>query len=209
MGRLQEYQDQYTQWSGQRTLLEKQYATSCTKLLELEKHQRHLQEAQRIIQEVAQATQEELQYHVGEIVTLALAAVFDDPYELVLDFVLKRGQTEADILFKDTVSGKTVDPLSATGGGAIDVAVFALRAALWSLRTPAKRTRATLLLDEPFRNINDPTRELHKRTAKMVHSVCQKLSLQVIMVTTMPEMLDCADTCFTITKTKGISHVLT
>ena len=57
-----------------------------------------VEEAQRIIQYVARQTQEQLQFRISELVSMALAAVFEDPYTFHLEFVIRRGKTEADIV---------------------------------------------------------------------------------------------------------------
>jgi len=172
-----------------------------------EKEVKHLEEeisysekAQVIIQTVAKQTQEELQYHISELVTLALSAVFDDPYELILEFVIRRGKTEADIYFiKD---GERIDPLSATGGGVVDIASFALRVALWSLSQP--KTRNIMILDEPFRFLS---RDLQPKASLMLKELSEKLNLQFIMVSHSPDLIEGADKVFETSIKKGITYV--
>jgi len=166
----------------------------------LEKEISYSEKAQVIIQTVAKQTQEELQYHISELVTLALSAVFDDPYELILEFVIRRGKTEADIYFiKD---GERIDPLSATGGGVVDIASFALRVALWSLSQP--KTRNIMILDEPFRFLS---RDLQPKASLMLKELSEKLNLQFIMVSHSPDLIEGADKVFETSIKKGITYV--
>lgn len=160
----------------------------------------YAEEARAIIQAVAQATQKELEYHISEIVTLALSAVFDNPYKMVLEFVQRRNRTEADILFER--DGERVRPIDATGGGAVDVAAVALRVAMWSLRRP--RTRNTLILDEPLRFLS---RDLMPRAAAMFSEISRKLGLQIIMVSHSPELIDGADRYFEVGMHRRVSRV--
>jgi len=146
------------------------------KVTELVKEVACCEEAQVTIQIVAQKTQQELQYHIGELVTLAMASVFDDPYELMVEFVQRRGRTEADIWF--VRDGRKLDPMSASGGGPIFVGAFALRVSLWSLAQP--RTRPTLLLDEPFIRIKGDADNI--KALQMTKEVANKIGLQIIMV---------------------------
>ena len=154
---------------------------------------KRLDKVQRIIQEVAQETQKQLQFHIAGIVTMALEAVFPDPYEFKLEFELKRGKTEADLLFKR--DGRRVDPMTASGCGAVDVASFALRVACWSLRRP--RSRAVLVFDEPFKNLSA---DLQEKAGEMVKMVSEKLCIQMIIVTHQQELVEVADKVYRVTK---------
>ena len=76
-----------------------------------------------IIRTVGLNTQQTLQYHVSSIASLAMDAVFDDPYELKVEFVERRNKTECDLKF--VREEQEVDPIEASGVGAVDVAAFA------------------------------------------------------------------------------------
>lgn len=159
-----------------------------------------------IIQTVAQQTQKELEYHITEPVSLALESVFPNPYRLDLDFIIKRGQSEARLSFSRGKE-KGIDPLGACGGGTVDVAGFGLKVSSWSLKRP--KSRNVLLLDEPFKNINDPGKKqkLHEKTARMLGMVSEKLGLQIIIVTLNEELIEVADRVFRVRLRKGISRV--
>ena len=150
------------------------------------------EQAQVIIQKVAQETQKQLEWHISEIVTLALASTFDNPYVFKVEFVQRRGKTECDLFFER--DGFRVDPVAEAGGGAVDVAAFALRVAMWSLAK--SRWRNTLIFDEPFKNINDKTRQTQEKVAKMVKVLSRQLKLQFIIITMIPELEEVADRVF-------------
>lgn len=156
--------------------------------------------AQLVIQEVARKTQEELRFRIESIVTMALEAVFSDPYQFVIEFEVKRNQTEARCVFER--DGERVDPMTATGGGAVDIAAFALRVTLWSLRRP--RPRATLLLDEPFRFVS---RDLQLRAGMMMRELSEKLGVQFIVVTHNKDLIDAADRVIEVSQRDGKSRV--
>lgn len=159
-----------------------------------------IEQAQAIIQIVAQKTQEELEYRLSEIVSLALAAVFDDPYKLKVNFVIRRGKTECDLLFEK--NNEIFDPLTSSGGGAIDIASMALRIAIWSLTQP--KTRNVLILDEPFRFLS---REYQVKASVMLKELSKKLKLQIIMVSHSEFLIEGADKIFQISIKKGISKI--
>lgn len=156
------------------------------------------EKAQAIIQDVARQTQEELKFHVQDIVSLALAAVFPDPYTFEIDFVIRRNKTEADLfLVRD---GERIDPLTASGGGVVDVVSFALRVTLWTL----SKARGTIILDEPFRFVS---RDLQSKAGEMMKQLSKKLDLQFIMVTHNPDMIDAADNVLTVVQEDGVSRL--
>lgn len=156
---------------------------------QLKKEINFSEQAQAIIQKVAQETQQQLEWHISEIVTLALASTFDNPYVFKAEFIQKRGKTECSLYFER--DGFKVDPVAEAGGGVVDMAAFALRVAVWSLAKP--RWRNTLMFDEPFKNINDKTRRTQERIAEMVKVLSRKLKLQFIIITMIPELEEVAD----------------
>jgi DNA repair exonuclease SbcCD ATPase subunit len=161
---------------------------------------RRHEQAREIIREVGLKTQQQLQVHISDITTLALDAIFDDPYKLVVEFVQRRNKTECDLLFER--DEQRITPLSASGGGPVDVAAFALRVASWSMQNP--RSRNVLILDEPFRFLSV---NLLPKAGEMLNQLSEKLDLQIIMVTHEEELAEMADRIFQVSMKKGKSIV--
>ncbi len=172
------------------------------------------EKSQSIIQIVAKATQQELEYRICEPVSLALAAVYNDPYKMVADFqITGRGNTECHLGFER--NGNIIKPLDASGGGPIDIASFSLRIGSWSLVRP--RSRPILITDEPFKWIDKKKIQNSERTTmhlagQMLKDITKQppegLGLQVIMITHIDELISCADRIFEVSKDKeGISHI--
>lgn len=138
-------------------------------------------EAQVIIQSVAKAVQQEAHERIASVVCRCLEAVFDDPYEFEISFESKRGRTEAVLEFvrQDT----RMDPLSAAGGGVVDVAAFALRLACLVLAKP--RNRRVLFLDEPFRFVSENFRS---RIRDLLLTISEEMGVQIVMVTHIDEL---------------------
>lgn len=175
------------------------------KQLDIRNNNRELkkyEQAKSIIREVGIKTQEQLQYHISDITSLALEAVFPNPYKLELEFIQRRNKTECDIFFSR--DGNRIDPLSGSGGGAVDVASFALRIASWSLEVP--HSRRTIILDEPMKFVSEEYKDL---VSAMIKEVSCKLGLQLIIVTHEPKLTAYADKVFEVTNKKGISKVTT
>ena len=158
----------------------------------------HIEQAQVIIQDTAQATQEKLRYHIEDIVQLALDAIYPNEYSFNLEFVIKRGKTEAEISF--IKNGNKINPMEASGGGVVDVASFALRIATWSI----SNTDNIMILDEPGKWIS---KDLIPKFALIIKELSEKLNLQFLIVSHIAELAETADKIFNVELKKGISMV--
>ena len=147
---------------------------------EIKSNQRNLlrhERALEIVKQVGLATQKQLEYHLSEQVSLAMEAVFDDPYQLVVNFVERRGKTEVDLLFSR--GDLSFAPLGNSGGGAIDIAALGLRIAYWAMRQD-KKVRPTLILDEPFSRLKGV--DANRRALSIVREISRVLGIQIITV---------------------------
>ncbi|MBN2570521.1 MAG: hypothetical protein JXA68_00215 [Ignavibacteriales bacterium] len=185
---------------GKREQIEKSIIETKSQLRDFKRNLYRHERAREIVWEVGLATQQQLQFHISDITTLALEAVFDDPYELLVEFVKRRNNAECDLLFSR--DGDKIDPISASGGGAVDVASFALRIAAWSMQTP--KTRNTIILDEPLRFLSADKQE---RASQMIKELSMKLGLQFIIVTHEETLTQFADKVFNVKIRNGISQV--
>lgn len=191
---VKEYRMKYNKAVGQKDLLTKQLGEIIGKLEESEQYFIDCQKVRAYVQIVAEQTQKKIEYHISNLVSMALSAVFPDPYEFSLQFVQRRNKTEADLIFKK--DGNEGDPLDISGGGALDVASFALRAATWSI----KPSRKVLLLDEPGKFIS---RDLQEKFGEMLKTISTKLGIQLIVISHIPEIISYADKVFNATNIKG------
>lgn len=167
---------------------------------EQSKNLRYHEQAKEIIKQVGLKTQQQLQYHISDITTLALESIFDNAYQLKAEFVERRDKTECDLLF--VRDDEVLDPISASGGGAVDVASFALRIASWSMEYP--RLRNVIILDEPMRFLSE---DLQEKASKMIKELSSKLGIQFIIVTHSQEITTYADKVFEVKIRKGVSKV--
>jgi DNA repair exonuclease SbcCD ATPase subunit len=126
------------------------------------------------------------------------------PYILELDFVERRNKTECDIYF--VRDGLKIDPFSG-GGGAIDVAAFALRVAMWTMQQP--KSRPALILDEPFKHLKGE--EANRKVLEMVSKISKKLGIQIIMVSdervSRETTMEFADKLFETSIVKGKTKI--
>lgn len=157
------------------------------------------EQARALVQRAATITQERLAVHLSDLVSLALKSVFDIPYKFLAKFVSKRGATECELLFVDE-QGNEYQPLQSSGYGAADIASLALRVVFWSLSD----LRPVIVMDEPLRFLS---KDLMEKASEMLSSLTKELGLQLIIVTHANELALAADKTFTVSQTKGISHI--
>ncbi len=200
MSKIQELRNQLEQQKGQKMQIETSIARTQQEVKEQGRDLRKHEQAREVIKEVGLKTQSQLSFHISDITSLALDAVFANPYELIAEFVQRRNKTECDLMFER--DGQRLDPLSASGGGAVDVAAFALRVASWSMQRPKSRT--TLILDEPLRFLSN---DHQKQASVMIKEISKKLGIQFIIITHEPILASYADKVFEVEIRKGISKV--
>ena len=185
--RLSVLADKIRRAAGQKELLEQQLVEAEARSKQAEQRYQDAGMAKELVLQVAERTQINIGNRISDLVSLALASVFEDAYGLRVDFVQRRGTTEADIWF--TRHGHLADPMTASGGGAIDIAAFALRLAVWSLA----KSRPLFILDEPFRNLS---LDLQGKAGIMLRELSRQLGLQIVMVSHNPEIISGADRVF-------------
>jgi len=188
------------QQKGAKTQIENSLSVLQIELKEKKRTLIRHEQAREIVREVGLKTQQQLQFHIEDVVSMALDAVFPDPYKFTIDFVQRRNKTECDLYF--VRDGNKVDPLTASGVGAVDVAAFALRIASWSMMQP--RTRNTIILDEPFRFLSENYQE---QASIMLKEISQKLGIQFILVTHEQTLTEAADKVFEVSIRKGRSKI--
>ncbi len=139
-------------------------------------------EAQKILQTVAQVVQQQAHEQISKVVSSCLQSVFgDEAYEFRIRFEKLRGKTEAKLLFcKD---GLEVDPTTASGGGMIDVAAFALQVICIVLHRP--RLRMLFVSDEPFKFVSADYRT---GVRVMLERLAHDLNIQMIIVTHIDDL---------------------
>lgn len=191
---------------GQKERIESDLQAIDARLQQSEQKLSDHEKAREVIREVGLKTQQELSYNISEITSMALDGVFDDPYELLVEFVQRRNKTECDLWFKR--DGEKIYPLYA-GGGALDVAAFALRVASWSMQQP--RTRNVLIGDESFKHLKGE--EANRRVLEMVREVAEKMNLQIILISdervSREAIMDNTDRLFEVSIENGVSNVET
>lgn len=194
------YAKKLSQLEGRRELLREQLAKAEIDLKNNQDHQQRALKIRAAVQNVASNTQKKIEFQISNLVSMALAAVFPDPYKFELRYVTRRGKVEADLIFSKN-GNETDDILANGGGGVADIASLALRIASWSL----KRNRPTFLLDEPTKFLHNVTYQ--EKASLLIRELSKRIGIQIIMVTDQAAMVDAADLEIAVSQVDGASYV--
>ena len=157
--------------------------TELTALENAKQHEADLREAVKIAQQVAADVQAKAHKRIADVVSRSLSSVFGpDAPQFKIRFEQKRGKTEALLLLEQ--DGVEMDPLTATGGGVVDVAGFSLRLSCLMLSNPP--LRRLIVVDEPFKHLSSDYRPAMR---ELLETLAQELNVQIIQVTHSEELV--------------------
>jgi len=170
--------------------LEAEQKTLLADITDNEKRITSADKALGIMQAAAKLSQDHLAAHLSGIVTQAIQVVIQKPYTFVCEFVERRGSTEADLyLMKD---GHRFGILGGTGGGLADVCSATLKVAYLLL----SNTDRVLIIDEIARHINSAKQR--EAFAGVIAGLSKEFGIQMILNSTVPELLAVADNVITL-----------
>jgi DNA repair exonuclease SbcCD ATPase subunit len=158
------------------------------------------EQAYEMIKDVGLKTQKQLEFHIGDIASMAMDTVFPEPYILEAKFLERRNKSECDLRF--VKNGEKIKPLDSSGYGAVDIACFALRVASWAMIQ--KTCNNTIILDEPMRFLSE---NYQTDASVMLKEISDKLGIQFIIVTHEPTIAQFADNTIQIAQKNHISYV--
>jgi len=156
--------------------------------------------ALEIMQAAGKLSQDHLAAHLSTIVTHAIQVVIQKDYEFVCEFVERRGSTEADLYLMK--GGHRFGILGGTGGGLADVISFALKVSYLLLANTDK----VLIIDEVARHIN--SEKQRTAFAQVLAGLSSEFEIQLIINSTVPELLAVADNIITLEAVEDISKVV-
>lgn len=168
-------------------------------------HLAHATEVLLIIQQVAKQTQQEFGIEISKLISMAMNYVFENPYQLEIDFVERRERTEADIYF--VRDDEWINPMDSSGGGTVDMACFTLQITflfLW-IKYVNPNIQRLLLLDEPLRFLS---KAYLPRASALIRELSDTLGLQIIMITHLEELAECSSKQIRIGQRKEISFLI-
>jgi DNA repair exonuclease SbcCD ATPase subunit len=150
------------------------------------------EDVQRLVQETAQEVQEELRFHIQDLVQHALDSIFPGVYMFRVEFTVSRGRTDARLLLEK--GGNVMDDImDCEGGTLVQIIAMALRIAVWTLAP----TDNVLIFDEPGNMVSAQYRPIF---AELLKGLSQRLGLQVILVSHDETYIAQADRTHTVTQ---------
>ena len=198
MNSLEQHISYLEQRKGKKKRLLEEISNMKKNILSYKQQKEQIEVSLAILKKIAKQTQDEIVFHISNIITMALNSIFEENYEFKLEFIERKNRIESNMyLLKN---GKKTDPLNANGGGIVDVISFALRISIWNL----VKNRNTIILDEPFKYIS---RDLQVKAGKMLKLLSEKLELQFIIISHDKNIIDSADKMFECSINNGISMV--
>lgn len=201
MDSIKQLRYELEQQKGHKARIQQDLKTARKNRKEAKKEYLHHEKAQEVVKEVGLKTQQELEYHISNLVSAAISSVFpDNPYQFKVQFVQRRSKTECDLLLEK--DGELIHPLSATGGGVVDIISFALRIAALSMQQG--KIRPLLLMDEPFKHLST---DLQERAGLMLKELAENIGIQILYISHSNEAIEGCDKCFKATNKQGMSQV--
>lgn len=184
--------------------LEKELKYKEEERLYLQKRMKIINQAQGYLQSKAEQIQNKTKIRIEGIVQETLNTCFPGQFKFDLSFIPKRGKTEIELALIE--NGERINPLHEGGGALIDVISFGLRMAVLSIRMHDSHLpiEGVLFLDEPFKFLDKEKRNL---IAKLLKELCEKIGLQIFLITHENEIAETADKLFTVEKKGKVSVV--
>ena len=189
----------FNQKKGQHQALTQDLKNKKSKLKTLNESLLDLEECRLIMQSVTENAQNTLAETLNTIVTDALQTIWGDEYAFKMKIESKSSTVTATPYIMR--GEEEYSPKADSGYGIAQVVGLALRVALLSLQ---KERSNIILFDEPFKDID----KLHMPLAcELLHTISEKMRVQMLTVTHEPPIKDVADKLISIQLVKDRSKV--
>lgn len=152
---------------------------------ELEQYER----VTKLLTTIGEQAQESAQRQIEELVTRGLQVIFGTELSFHLVQSVKGNASSIEFIVRSQYADHVVDTpvLDARGGGLAVVIAFMLRLVVLLLTPDARKV---LLLDESFSHVSAG---YEPRLAEFLREVCDKASVQIVLVTHSDAYIDLAD----------------
>ena len=150
-----------------------------------------------LFQGVSEVQQAVLINKIERLVSLGLRAVFEEEMTFIINMQTKADQMSATFRLRDE-TGLETDIMDAKGGGVAVLVGVLLQIVMLTLMRG--RLAQVLFLDESFSHVSDV---YIPRVSTLMHTLSNKLGLQVVMITHQPEFSEDADVVYRFAKKEG------
>jgi len=199
---LEAVRAEYERRKGRRDQLFRLKAEREARLAEARRKAETAEAAARVFYAASAAARENARARLERAVTSALRAVFGPGVSFAVEVADRRGRPEAEFYVVTEYGGALKTPvLDARGGGVVDVASLALRAAVAAALTPQK---APVVLDEPGKHLSEG---YSRALGQLLRAVASETGRQFIVVTHDPRVAEAADRTFRVEIERGVTRV--
>lgn len=187
------------QSQGERTILQRQLERGRENLEKLQKQEVTIRAAEELAVASSLVAQQQIKERFERLATTALRWVYYDQ-ELALKVELGTRGTSPSLDFLIEAGGVELDPLSAAGGGVVQVLALVLRLTILE----ALHVNGPLLLDEPLSQLS---RNYQERAGTFLKEYAKRTGRQILLVTHSPELFTAASKVFRVRLSSGRSIV--
>ena len=193
----------YNQKVGKLQALEQQLANCNARLSTLSADEDTVSKASLFLQSLSDTARIQVIEKISGLVTEVLQAVKDPNLEFKMVLGNERGQPDLKFFVLDKLTGTEFSALDSMGGGICDIIAFTLRLALLTKWQPS--LAKIIIADESFKHVSVKDQE---PLAEFIKLLCDKLNLQMILITHSNVISTVASKTFEVTKgSNGISKV--
>jgi len=200
---FKQIQQEFNRKVGQLESLKERKASLDQKVIELTVNEDHLAKASLFLQSLSDETRLQVLDKISGIVTDALRTIKDPNLEFKMQLTNKNNQPTLEMGILDAQNGQTFDILNSMGGGVADAVSFVLRVALLTKWQP--QLSKVIIADEAFKHVSVKDQE---KVAEFIKILCEKLNLQLILISHSETITRSASKTFEIIKENGISKVV-
>lgn len=149
-----------------------------------------IESANRFLISFSESIRQKLKDKLESLVNMALKRVFPDKE---MKFMIVANPTKSNLhydLYIDT-DGNITSLYDSKGGGCLDIITLCLRISY--LRMLRGSLRQTMILDEPFKNL-DSTRLM--LAIDWLKTISEEMKIQFLIITHIPELIEIVENCF-------------
>lgn len=182
-------------------LMVEQYNTSLSDINKLKSKIEKAQKCLSFLNGFVEFTRSQIKVKIEDIVNSALKCVYTDKTIRfnIIPAITKRGVNYE--LYVNT-DGMTTPLTDAKGGGVLDIVTLSIRIAF--VRMFSNILRQTIILDEPFKNLDS---ERIVPACEWLKVVSKEFGIQFIIVSHIVELIEGSDKVFRVINENGTSEV--
>lgn len=158
-------------------------------------------EALDFLYKFSEFTRNEVKTKLETLANLALSSVFTDKK---MEFRVVPNRNKKGLFYElyITTDGKITPLEDCKGGGVLDIISLCLRISY--LRIYKATLRQVLILDEPFKNLDDIRRPA---AIDWLSTTAKEMGMQLIIVTHLTDLIEKADKAIKVEQINGVSKV--